>query len=286
MTLQSRSLGRTDAALAIDLLAQWTPAAALAGPLHPGDVGWFLRFDEAEVAQALRLWHDSDGPVAVSLQDGPVLRCGLAPRAYADPALAAALATQWSALAGDSEAWCDVPTGAAVSAELLTRGWQLDPDDEPWLCLVATDLPELFGPGTAVLSADDAADRVAVQRAAFEGSTFTPARWRLMTGSVAGSRCVEVLVRTAHGSAAAAATGWLADEGRCALLEPVGTHPDHRGRGYGLAAVRGACAALAQRGASAVAVLTPSTNEAAVALYRSAGFALVAEQRALYHPAL
>ncbi|NEA08475.1 GNAT family N-acetyltransferase, partial [Streptomyces sp. SID10692] len=48
-------------------------------------------------------------------------------------------------------------------------------------------------------------------------------------------------------------------------------------RGYGRDAVLGACAALAERGASAVAVLTPAANEAAAALYRSAGFTLVRE---------
>ncbi|MGR6918632.1 GNAT family N-acetyltransferase [[Actinomadura] parvosata] len=81
------------------------------------------------------------------------------------------------------------------------------------------------------------------------------------------------------GEPAAAATGWFAGPGRCGLLEPVGTHPDHRGHGYGREAVLGTCAALTERGASAVAVATPSANEAAVALYRSAGFTVVRETR-------
>ncbi|MFB4278300.1 GNAT family N-acetyltransferase [Nonomuraea sp. MTCD27] len=81
-----------------------------------------------------------------------------------------------------------------------------------------------------------------------------------------------------HG-AVVAATGWFAGAGRCGPLEPVGTHPDHRGHGYGRDAVLGACAALADRGASAVAVVTPSTNDAAVALYRSAGFTVLRENR-------
>lgn len=100
-----------------------------------------------------------------------------------------------------------------------------------------------------------------------------------MKRSPAGVLGVEALVRTPAGEPAAAATGWFADVGRCGLLEPVDTHPGHRGHGYGRDAVPGACAALAHRGASAVAVVTPSTNDAAVALYRSAGFTVVRENR-------
>jgi GNAT superfamily N-acetyltransferase len=101
---------------------------------------------------------------------------------------------------------------------------------------------------------------VLVQRSAFAGSTFTVERWRTMQRSPAGGLAVEALVRTPAGEPAAAATGWFAGVGRCGLLEPVGTHPDHRGHGYGGDAVLGACAALAHQGASAVAVVAPSTN--------------------------
>jgi ribosomal protein S18 acetylase RimI-like enzyme len=123
-----------------------------------------------------------------------------------------------------------------------------------------------------------------VQRSAFTRSTFTVQRWRAMKRSPAGGLAVEALVRTPAGEPAAAATGWFAGVGRCGLLEPVGTHPDHRGHGYGRDAVLGACTALAHRGASAVAVLTQSTNEAAVALYRSAGFTVVRENRDWVRP--
>jgi ribosomal protein S18 acetylase RimI-like enzyme len=104
-----------------------------------------------------------------------------------------------------------------------------------------------------------------------------------MRRSPAGSMAVETLVRTPAG-APAAATGWFAGVGRCGLLEPVGTHPDHRGHGYGRDAVLGTCAALALRGASTVTVVTPSTNDAAVALYRSAGFTVVRENRDRVRP--
>ena len=134
------------------------------------------------------------------------------------------------------------------------------------------------------VGAADAADRVLVQRSAFANSTFTVERWQAMMRSPAGGLAEETLVRTPAGEPAAAATGWFAGVGRCGLLEPVATRPDHRGRGYGRNAVLGACAALARRGAGAVAVVTPSANTAAVALYRSAGFTVVRENRDLARP--
>jgi ribosomal protein S18 acetylase RimI-like enzyme len=130
----------------------------------------------------------------------------------------------------------------------------------------------------------DAADRALVQRSAFARSTFTVDRWHSMKRSPAGGLAVDTLVRTPAGEPAAAATGWFAGVGRCGLLEPVGTHPDHRGHGYGRDAVLGACAALVERGASSVAVLTPAANEGAAALYRSAGFAVLRENRDRIRP--
>lgn len=286
MGVRERQIGRGEAPVVIEALASWTPAPHTGGLLHPGDIGWFLRFEESRVRAALRLWSDVSGPVAVTLLDGPVLRVGLAPRVAAAPVLAKTLAWEFDRTVGDGEARCDVPQGSPVGAALLRLGWTAAPD-EPWSLFARGDLvaPPDVRPRTLVVGEESAADRVAVQRAAFRGSTFTLPRWRAMRGSAAAALCVESLAVTPDGAPAAVATGWLAGTGRCGLLEPVGTRPEHRGHGYGRAAVLAACAQLGARGASAVAVLTPSTNTAAVALYRSAGFREVARQRDLHRPA-
>ncbi|WP_412539286.1 GNAT family N-acetyltransferase [Longispora sp. K20-0274] len=293
-TLTRTAVARADVGVLLDALASWAPTDTLADGLHLGDVGWFLRFDAEECAGKLLLWTVSGEPVAVGMLDGPVLRLALRPGSapaapVTDPAgvdgLVGAFADDIGLLLGDAEAWCDARMGSALRAALLDRGW-LDPRDGPWPLLVHPLTPAPDWPaGATMVTEADAADRVAVQRAAFDGSTYTVERWRRITDSVAGPAAVDVLVRTPDGEPAAAATGWFAGPGRCAILEPVGAHPDHRGRGYGRAAVLAACAALAERGASAVAVATPGDNTAAVALYRSAGFDHHRDLHDVYRPA-
>lgn len=240
---------------ALRALAEWTPADAPRGGLHPGDLGWHLRFDDA---QAL-LWTIGGTPAAVGFLDDGVLRVTTAPGA------------DLAALAADVEGLFDGGDGAVDG--LPMPGWQRDPDAWAvlsWIPRPVTSRAEPVDEGVA-------AERVLVQRSAFKNSTFTIERRQAMKRSPAGELAVDFLVRTPAGEPAAAATGWFAGAGRCGLLEPVGTHTDHRGHGYGRDVVRGVCAALAERGASAVAVVTPLSNVAAVALYRSAGFTLLRE---------
>lgn len=262
--LARHRLAQAETGPALRALCGWTPGGAPGGGLHPGDVGWYLRFDDA----AVFLWTDGARPVAAGFLDGPVLRVTAAPDA--DP----------GALAADAEELL-VP-GDDWSDGLPMPGWERE-REESWLVMSWTPRPvsSRAEPVGECGESDEsgAADRVLVQRSAFAGSTFTLGHWRTMKRSPAGGLAVEVLVRTPDGEPAAAATGWFAGAGRCGLLEPVGTRPEHRGRGHGRDAVRGACAALADRGASAVCVVTPSSNAAAVALYRSAGFTVVRENR-------
>lgn len=269
-----RTLSRFDTPRALRALSVWTPADAPAGGLHPGDVGWLLRHADATV----HLWvdargtgrpdprldprHDAAAPVAVGFLDGRVLRVTAAPDA------------DLGALAADAEELL-VP-GIDRSDGLPVPGWHPHPEETR---LVLSWTPQPVTTRAEPVGEPDAADRVLIHRSAFPGSKFALKHWETMRAAPAGHMSVETLVRTPDGDPAAAATGWFAGAGRCALLEPVGTHQDHRGHGYGRDAVLGACAALADRGASAVAVVTPARDEAAVALCTSAGFTVVRENR-------
>ena len=248
---------------ALRALSEWTPVDAPGGGVHPGDLGWQMRFDKAEFL----LWTDGGTPVAAGFFDDHVLRVTTAPGA------------DRGALAADVEDLLDHPGDGCDG--LPIAGWPTHPD-EAWL--VMSWAPRPVSSRAELVDTANAADRVLVQRSAFANSTFTVDRWQTMKRSPAGDLAVDTLVRTSAGEPAAAATGWFAGAGRCGLLEPVGTHPDHRGRGYGRDAILGACQALADRGASAVAVVPRSNNEAGVALYRSAGFTVVRETRDWVRP--
>jgi GNAT superfamily N-acetyltransferase len=110
-----------------------------------------------------------------------------------------------------------------------------------------------------------------VQRQGFVRSTFDEPSWHRMAAGP-GFRADLDLVVMDGDEPAAAGTGWLSVDGGTAILEPLATHPDHRGKGFGRAAVAAIVDACLAAGASGVSVVTPRSNEAAVATYVAAGF--------------
>jgi GNAT superfamily N-acetyltransferase len=160
---------------------------------------------------------------------------------------------------------------------LSARGWEVDPD--PWAVLfrpVTSADKEHHDPLTSTLETDDdIADRVAVQFAAFQHSTFTVTRWHQMASGPGYDKRFDLLRRDHSGAPVAGATGWLAQAGRVGILEPVGTHRDHVGAGHGKAVSLAVIAALARAGASGVNVQTPMSNAAALATYQACGLRVV-----------
>ena len=168
--------------------------------------------------------------------------------------------------------YADLRAETATRRILAGEGWTLDP--EPWVALHA-DLdrwsPTVSLDDAAVVEAADAvADRVAVQRAGFENSTFTDDAWHRMAAGPGYRRDLDLVV-VGDGSPVSIATAWWAGEGATAILEPVATHRDHRGRGWGVRAVTALLSRLRDLGASGVTVCTPLDYVGAVATYRAAG---------------
>jgi GNAT superfamily N-acetyltransferase len=271
--MSTPTVSRLDA-LVVDL-STWQQDG-LPVQLHPGDLGWAWRFGAAPLAEALRVWTAGGTTMAIGfVDDASLIRMAIAPQADHDEDLAQALVRDLEdptrgRLGGDRVV-VEARFGTAFRSLLGSRGWV---DGDPWTPLVRdlSDPVEGSGLRVEVVGPEQVGDRVAVQRAAFDGSVFTADRWETMARSPAyqQARCLVGYDEEDH--AVAAVTVWAAGPGRPGLLEPVGVHRDHRGHGYGTTISLAAATALYDLGASHATVATPSSNRTAVATYASAGF--------------
>ncbi|HEY3926088.1 MAG TPA: GNAT family N-acetyltransferase [Acidothermaceae bacterium] len=269
---------------AVGVLREWQHDGA-PFQLHPGDLGWFWRFGAEATAAAVRTWSRDGQLLAIGLLDGPdLLRLTMAPGARHDEDLAQQLANDITeaehGVLPTGKVSVEAPMDALVEDLLLEAGWKTD---EPWTPL-RRDLTEpvaVSGVRIEVVGPDQADVRVAVQRAAFDKSTFTDERWHVMAAGVpyVDARCL--VAYDDEGNAVAAVTAWSAGEGKPGLIEPMGVHPDHRGLGYGRAITVAAAAALRDLGSSSAIVYTRSSNVGGVATYKSAGFEQLPEIRDL-----
>jgi ribosomal protein S18 acetylase RimI-like enzyme len=257
--------------------------------LHPGDLGWFWRFGEDRTAAATRIWRRGGEIVAIGLLDEPDwLRLSIHPDAQRDEELAQRIVEDVSSPAAgvliEGKVYVDTPMGALVQDLLFKDGWNAD---APWVPLRRDLSDPVPDPGMRVdvIGAEEAHERTAVQRASFEGSTFTDERWFAMSDGLpyADARCL--VLRNKIGESVAAATVWSAGEGRPGYIEPMGVHRLHRGRGYGTAMVLACARALQELGSSSVYTCTPGTNVGAVATYQAAGMQPLDEIRAQYREA-
>lgn len=236
--------------------------------LHPGDIGWFWRAGAADTAAAVRTWSRDGRIVAVGLLDGPgLLRLTIAPEFQQDRELARQLVEDL----GGSDLASVALDGEPLLREVLPdHGWHVG---DAWTPLQVDLTEPVRDPGVQieVVGPEHVHVRTAIQRAAFSRSTFTDEVWHTMAAGplYADARC---LLAYDGDEAVAAVTVWSAGPGKPGLLEPMGVHPDHRGRGYGTAISVAAAAALRELGSSSALVCTPSSNAGAVATYRAAGF--------------
>lgn len=258
------------------VLRDWEPPGGCGGTLQAGDLGWKLRFGPVAAAESLTVWRAPAGEIAVVMcRDSPSdWWFAMDPALAADWSLAEALVRWTSSIAPATAIAIDGPGVPAVWRQaLVANGFEATTDAwaHLWRPLSAADAVNV--PGVESIMGEQAiADRVAVQRAAFANSTFTVEKWHAMAEGPSFRSEFDLLARDEAGAPVAAATVWLPGKGKCGLLEPMGTHPDHRRQGHGRRVIAAACAALARAGASGVCVATPESNAAAVALYRSAGF--------------
>lgn len=244
--------------------------------LHPGDLGWQWRFGPTTLAGALRVWTADNTIGAIGLLDETsVIRLAIAPSAGDDEELAQALVRDLEdparGILEANEMVVEARAGTAFRSLLHSHGWV---DGDPWAPLTR-DLSapvEHTALRVEVVDLGRVDERVAVQRAAFDRSTFTTELWHEMSQSPAYRQARCLTGYDAENNAVAAVTVWSAGPGRPGLLEPLGVHRDHRGHGYGTSISVAAAASLRDLGASSALVATPSSNEGAIATYASAGY--------------
>jgi len=236
---------------AVLALREWQHDGAPA-QLHPGDLGWHWSYGAQATADAVRTWSRDGQVLAVGLLDGPaVLRLAVAPEAVRDEQLAQQLVADIDqperGVLPDGDVAVEARLDGPIRELLLEKGWEPGEAWTPFQRDLARGVNKR-GVRIEIAGREQVGVRVAVQRAAFDRSTFTDERWHAMAAgpAYADARCL--VAYDDQGTAVAAATVWSAGAGRPGLVEPMGVHRDHRGRGYGTAISVAAAAALARPG--------------------------------------
>ncbi|WP_285663132.1 GNAT family N-acetyltransferase [Actinorhabdospora filicis] len=286
IVLSTPTVTELDAAVAA--LREWQYEGAPM-QLHPGDLGWFGKTGAEVTAAAVRTWSRDGRIIALALLDMPVLlRMTMAPDVRQDEELAARLVADFGdperGVLPAEEVWVEAPIDALLQTRLAEAGWH---EDEKWTPLRRdlTDPVEDPGLRIEVVGPELAEVRAAVQRSAFGSTMMTAELWHTMAASkaYADARC---LIAYDGDDAVAMVTVWSAGPGKPGLLEPMGVHADHRGRGHARAITRAAAAALREMGASSALVGAQSSNVGAVAAYQSGGFEARPEIRDMRRDAL
>jgi GNAT superfamily N-acetyltransferase len=274
-------------ATVVETLGSWQRDDAVV-QLHPGDLGWAGRSGASDVAASTRIWSDDDVPVAIGFFDGPeVFRMTVSPARWSDDELAARVRDDLSEQGfSPGPLSVELPDGTALRAALTGGGWT---PGEAWtpLARTLTGTPIDIPPGLTIdrVDEDGVEEFTAVHRSAWDNRRFTDAVWRTMAGGPAFRAAECLLAYDASGTPVAGVTIWAAGGGRPGILEPMGVHAEHRGRGHGTAICIAAAAALQRLGASIAWVCTPSSRDSAIATYRSAGFLALPERLDLVRPA-
>lgn len=270
------------------ILHRWQGPNWYGGGMQAGDVGWKHRFGQVAVAEAITEFVDpSRSTLAVMLYDSPgAWWFAIDPTRLRDRHLAVAIADWADTLPTDQQCSIDGPASPAIWREVLARrGWASSDDVYVhfWQPLSADRVREVPGVRSTRTS-QDIEDRVLVQRGAFENSTFTVERWHAMAAGPTFRPELDLVARTDTGEPASALTAWFAGEGRCGMIEPMGTHHEYRRQGHGVRVLEAACVALARLGASGVTVMTYANSPAAVGVYRAAGFRSMGLLTAMVRP--
>ena len=266
-------------------LAAWDVQDPLGTGLRGGDFGWLCRNGDDWITANTRIWADDAGRVVAGgmIEDQEGLLVQIDPARLDDRDLAAAIVDGVQADGIREVSGPGAP--AALRAELARRGAAIDPSPWPHLWRRLTD-DDLADDPNVVSTRTDALieQRVAVQRSAFERSTFTREKWDAMAAGPLFRPELDLLALNDAGAGVAALTAWWSGPGACGVIEPMGTHRDFWWQGHGSRVLRASFAALRRLGAEGVRVFTGRENAAALAAYASVGFRTIGYDTTLRLP--
>ena len=299
MTLRLTTPGPENLPRVAEELSRWQCDS---GPLHlhPGDLGWHSMVGAERTAADLRVWSRDGVAVAMGLRDADVLRMAMDPTARDDEAVGREILRDFSdpeaGVFGPGEATVEATGAQALRHLLLQKGWV---EDEAWIPYQyglrgRSEDPCSAGARVRIESVgpESAKQWVRVHWSAFKGERLDPEvekrftdRWATMARGPFAGLARHLIAFDDQQNPVAVTTVWSAGAGRPGLIEPMGVHRDHRGRGFGAAITRAGVTALKRMGASSATVNTESSNAAANSTYAAAGFISGAANYDLKRPA-
>lgn len=266
--------------------------------MHPGSLAWATHYPPADrfMHQNLRIWErvDSDPPLlaawAIHAHQEGSFDLFVHPSLHGSPvheqvmdeyltwaatrARAAGLTTLWPFWAMDDD---------TVLVQLLTaRGFRTRHDGVPAPLFERTldRLPMIRLPDGftmhEVRTPDEGRLRAQVTHAAFNSTVAWEAyaaEYAQFMQSAVYDGARDLVVRAPDGRGASACTIWFDAINGVGLFEPVATHPAFQGRGLGKAVMAEGLRRMHAAGMRRAVLGFDPTNVAALALYRSLGFA-------------
>jgi mycothiol synthase len=287
--------GKADLLPMLEFLSSATSAAPPGAYWHPGDVIWGMFQNTVfDPGREVRLWKAGDellGFAWLEEPDGVMMQVHLRLRGSGSLEgemldwAARQTRTVYGGRAGD-ELWTRVPEDNSRSAAFLTdTGFVRDPD------YALKMLRDLDGPLPRQRPQPDEwtvrevggkgewEERVEIPREVWNPSRVTLEAYRRLRGAPGYYPWLDLVAVTPDGTFGSYCICWFDPRSRTGLFEPVGTHPEYRGRGLGKAIMLEGLRRLRVLGARAALVTVIHDNEAAARLYDSVGFETVNTER-------
>lgn len=287
--MRRKYTGEADLKLLQDFNAAAIAATDHCGYLHPGDIPHHIYngnkyYDPVEL---MTIWEDDQGMTAWLLADPshksfdaqvrPDLRGDDLEREVLEYAGDRTVELMRKHEIASDCIYADAFRGDTARIELLTAlGWE--PDDELPYVLNRIEINSIAVPALpqgysfrSAKSIEDAAALADAHNASFKVN-WTLELYRKVMESPGYEPERELVIQASDGSFVAFTVTWYDRLNRTGLFEPVGTHKDHRRRGFGRALLLYGMQKMAAAGMRFATVAHFGQNEAARGLYQACGF--------------